>query len=278
MHSYLVQHPEICMTREKETHFFCWDATYEMGLRWYGAHFEHCGGEYIKVIGEATPDYMYLPKVPERIHRDIPGVKLIFVLRNPVDRAYSHYWHEVALGWETVSFEEAVKREKERIGSSPRARFHFSYLDRGRYSEHLKRFLEYIPKTQVSIVLYEELKDDKQRTLGRLFDWLGVDPEFEPADMSKKNVGGRPSIPVLQRIFRKWNPLIKELPYNRLNPGLSHSMGVALATLVTKINLKGRYPPMAIETRKGLSRHFDRYNRELGDLFDLPVDHWGPED
>ena len=109
LYHYLKEHPQICMSEKKEVHYF--DLNYHKSLQWYESHFKDCQNKKVKTIGEASPFYMYLREVPERIDETLPDVKLIFILRNPVDRAYSHYWHEVKLGVEYLPFEEAIKRE-----------------------------------------------------------------------------------------------------------------------------------------------------------------------
>lgn len=89
LYYYLKQHPDVFMSPKKEIDFFDVDKNFEKGLDWYERYFEGYTGQ--KAIGEASPLYMYLEKVPKRIAKVIPDVKLIFILRNPVDRAYSHY-------------------------------------------------------------------------------------------------------------------------------------------------------------------------------------------
>jgi len=135
------------MSEIKEVHFFCWDFIFNKGRIWYEKHFDSCRN--YKVVGEATPYYMYVPEVPERIYNMIPEAKLIFLLRDPVERAYSHYWHEVKTGWETLSFEEAIDIEDIRISKSELFKNHYSYLDRGKYAVQIERFLKFFPKSQI---------------------------------------------------------------------------------------------------------------------------------
>jgi hypothetical protein len=86
-------HPEICMSSRKELHFFEKPANYRMGIGWYTSHFSHCSEG--KVLGEITPAYLSSPDAPVLIHRHYPRVKIFACLRNPVERAYSHYRFEV---------------------------------------------------------------------------------------------------------------------------------------------------------------------------------------
>lgn len=156
---YLAQHPEIFMAN-KEIHFFDNDENYKKGIEGYEKFFDGWKGE--KAIGEKTPNYLYYEKAPERIYKLLPDVKLIFVLRNPVDRAYSHYRHNVRIGQETLSFEKAIEKEEERI-KNPRLKKIYSYKDRGKYIIQIKRYAEYFPKSQMLFLLAEDLKDDRKK-------------------------------------------------------------------------------------------------------------------
>jgi hypothetical protein len=260
------------MTRDKEAHFFCWDLLYDQGLEWYERQFEHCREG--RVVGEATPDYMYLPHVPERMARDVPGARLVFILRNPVDRAYSHYWHEVQLGWERLPFERAISGEASRIRRSAEERFHFSYVDRGEYAKHLARFMEHFPEERVHVMLFEDVRADLGGALAPLFAFLGVEVDFVPVREETRNVGGRPSFPALQWLARKGNPLLRQLPESKLETGLGHRVGMALANAVTRINVRKRYPPMTVSTRDSLRRHFEGPNAALEELVGVDVSGW----
>jgi hypothetical protein len=110
----LRQHPDVFMPEEKELNFFKSSAgNYQNGIEWYKQKFEGHDGE--SAVGEASPRYMAFEEVPRRVHEMNPNMRFIFVLRDHVDRAYSHYWHMLRQANETLSFEEAVDREADRI-------------------------------------------------------------------------------------------------------------------------------------------------------------------
>lgn len=138
-------------------------------------------GRYL--CGEATPYYLFHPAVPKRVHSLLPNAKFIIVLRNPVDRAYSHYQHSVARGQEACSFEEAIVREPERLRgeeekllrdeayvSNPHIRH--SYFSRGCYADQLRRWLKYYPIESFVIVGAEELSVDPQRVCDEITGFL----------------------------------------------------------------------------------------------------------
>jgi sulfotransferase family protein len=181
LYAYLRWHPQVTGPSFKEVSFF--DRHYARGERWYRAHLpiRRSG-----IVGEASPSYLFHPLAPERVARMLPRARLIALLRNPVDRAFSHYQHEVALGREELSFEDALAREDERMqGELERmlrdptyfshAWWNYTYASRGRYAEQLERWLDAFPREQLLVLFTEELAADTAGTYRRVLDFLGVD-------------------------------------------------------------------------------------------------------
>ncbi len=252
---YLKAHPQVYMAPTKEVHFF--DLNYEKGIDWYEKHFRSSNPEKYKAVGEASPFYMYLHEVPERIYRHLPEVKLIFILRNPVDRAYSHYWHEVRMGYEWLTFEEALEKEEERLSTGDLHNIrHFSYKDRGKYARQLRNFMKFFSRDQLLILMYDDLKGSPHQVLSRVFEFLGVDPALASELKFKKfNVGGAPRIWSLQRIRPK-------LP------------GKCLKFALDLINLRRGYPAMDQRTRRYLIEYFRPFNRELEEIVERDLSSW----
>jgi hypothetical protein len=138
---------------------------------------------YPMAVGEATPDYMFDPRVPARVAEVIPEVRLLVLLRNPIDRAYSHYWHQVRKGFEQLPFEAALDREITRAGQygeEPLGSFerhHHSYLARGLYAEQLQMWMNVFPRERFCIETSESLFQDSDRVVAKLFCFLGL-PEL----------------------------------------------------------------------------------------------------
>ena len=178
--AWLRHHPDVVIPAVKEVHFF--DQNYERGLGWYSEHFRRAGPD--QVPGEATPDYVYVPEAVRRIAADLPDVKLVFLLRDPVARAHSHYLHNTARTRETLGFEEAIDAEPERLArlSGPE-RARFAYVDRGRYLHQLKAVLELFPREQVMVQLFEDLRDRPRPTFAAIADFLGVDSGQVPEEV-----------------------------------------------------------------------------------------------
>jgi hypothetical protein len=181
LYAYLRWHPQITGPSFKEVSFF--DRHYVRGERWYRAHLpiRRSG-----LVGEASPSYLFHPLAPERVAGMLPRARLIALLRNPIDRAFSHYQHEVALGREQLSFEDALAHEDERMeGELERmlrdpayfsdAWWNYTYAARGRYAEQLERWLAAFPREQLLVLFTEELAADTPGTYRRVLDFLDVE-------------------------------------------------------------------------------------------------------
>lgn len=229
LYHYLTEHPHIVPAVRKEVHFF--DNYFEEGIIWYRAHFPSLLYKwYVKrlyqydiLTGEASPYYIIHPWAPWRISKILPHVKLIVLLRNPVDRAYSHYQHTIRLKKQTLSFEEAITRESEILAGereqmlqneqyySSKYRI-FSYLSRGIYVKYLKVWYRFFPSEQILILRSEDFYASPATSLKKVFTFLNL-PDRE---------------------------LQEYKPYNHIT-----------------------YPEMASKTRKQLIEYFQPYNQQL---------------
>jgi hypothetical protein len=166
LHYYLGLHPEISMSREKELSFFVEELNWDRGLAWYESRFS---GETTH-HGESSPAYTAYPQylgVPARMRAVVPEARLVYVVRDPVERLVSHYVHMVASGMESRPLEEAVKDPP---GNQ--------YLARSWYAMQLAQFLAHYPRSQILVVGAEELRDRRDATLGEIFRFLEVDDSF----------------------------------------------------------------------------------------------------
>jgi len=166
LHHYLNLHPEIAMSRPKELNFFVSELNWPLGRDWYAGHFDPSA----RIRGESSPHYTNRPSfngVPGRM-RELLGsdVRLVYVVRDPIDRMLSHYLHNVGGGYEDRSLVDAL--------SDPES----SYVARSRYFFQVEPYLEEFGDDRVQIVGREELKADRPGTMRRTFEFLGVDPNF----------------------------------------------------------------------------------------------------
>ena len=192
LYNYIAGHPSVAPAFKKEIHYF--DRNFHRGPRWYRGHFpltaykKYVGTFYRSelITGEATANYIFHPHAPRRIREARPQVKLIVLLRNPVDRAYSHYCKTVRKGNERLSFEEALRQEDKRL-SGERQRivsddtydcrdfFVYSYLTRGIYVDQIKVWSNIFPKDQILIVRSEDLFSNSSTTVHRVYRFLGLE-------------------------------------------------------------------------------------------------------
>jgi hypothetical protein len=169
LYEHIIRHPNVRSAFRKEVHYF--DRHYERGLAWYRAWFPVHG-----FTGEASPSYLFVPEIPERVVAILPRVKLIAILRNPIDRAYSAYNRNVRLRRETRPFSEA-------IAGGPT--LPFKYLERGRYAEQLECWFKYYEREQLLVLSAEKFFADAPSVLGEVFKFLGL-PSWD-GDETVKN-------------------------------------------------------------------------------------------
>jgi len=179
---YLREHPEVFIPREKELHFFDW--RWERGVSWYRERFAGAGTR--TAVGEATPMYMYYPDARERMASSVPEARLIAILRNPIDRAYSHYWFNRSLAIEDRPFADALAGEP--VHEPPGAERHnFMYVDMGRYARQLRAVCEFYPREALLVILFEDLVDRPEQTFSEVCRFLGVDHTRKPGLAGKPN-------------------------------------------------------------------------------------------
>lgn len=188
---YLRQHPGLFIPPAKELHFFDDETLHWQELQLlrpvYHAYFDAAPAG--SLWGEATPIYSYWWPAMARIWSYNPAMRLILCLRNPVERAFSHWSMETARHWDSASFPDAIASELERCRVAlPEQHRVFSYVSRGFYSEQLRRLWSFFPKTQTLILCQEQLLADPATTLHAVHRFLGVDP-LPPAQPLRANTG-----------------------------------------------------------------------------------------
>jgi hypothetical protein len=204
LHAYLQQHPDVYMSPVKEPNFFALDGrppnfpseriaravVYPQIWRledYVGLFVFHDGQ---RAVGESSSWYLNAPPAPRAIQSLVPDMRLIVVLREPVERAYSAFLMNRRIGLEPeVDFAAALARHDERQTGYD---YGLDYLTPGYYARHIERYLEFFPRDQLKIELFDDLLADEGATLGRLFGFIGVDPGFRPDTSCKHNSGEAP--------------------------------------------------------------------------------------
>ena len=217
----LGKHPDIQLPKRKELHFF--DENYARGADWYLRFFNKNDASVPVFTGEASPYYFFHPLVPARIYQTFPGINLILLLRNPVNRAYSQYHHMKRKGRISLSFEHCIRLEEDVLAGRKEAFYkeenhsdlmyrRFSFLTRSRYAEQLTEWYRYFDREQLLIIRSEDYFSDSGQTFQQVFRFLGL----SPAEIK-----------------------------------------------VTKQHHASDYPPMKPETREQLAAYFEPFNRQL---------------
>jgi len=201
LHEYLSYHPDVFMSKRKELNFFVSHQNWSKGLAWYESHFT----EVRKVVGESSPNYTrhpLFPGVPERMHALLPDAKLIYCVRDPVQRFISHYLHTYSLGRENRTLDRVLAT----LHATP-------YLLCSQYHYQLAQYLKYYPASQIKVVVLEELQHQPQETMQDVYTFLGVNPTYQDPRVRE------PSATMPSVAQRRRSPL-KNLMVKRKIPGV----------------------------------------------------------
>lgn len=266
LYFYLIQHPSIFMPKNKEPHFFAdrpegFRRLYS-SLESYLSIFADCPEG--AVTGEASTTYLPSPTAAHRIREVQPRARIIMVLRNPVDRAYSLYWYNRKMLWETLSFEEALAAENARLKGLQRLLY---YVESGMYYEQVMRYLQTFGNDAVKIYLFEDLQKDAAAVCRSIFQFLGVDPDF-PVDTSKVyNLGGEHRNKLLGRVLKGTFPgrsIVRRFVPRRLRLLRNDWMDSSLL----------KPPEMNPDTRAVLVERFRPDVERLQSLLNRDLSHW----
>lgn len=260
---YLIQHPSIFIPSIKEPHYFS---------EFYDAGAPHCATdeEYFALFdacppgaraGDASTSYLYSKSTARRIHEACPGARIMAVLRNPIDRAYSFYWYNRRNLVEDLSFEDALEAEPRRIAEGRHYRFH--YVTSGMYAVQVSRYLEAFGREAVQVHLFEDLRD-APGLCARIFAFLGVETDV-PIDTGRRfNPGGPVRSDALAHFLTRSFPRLRQL-----FPGVAREVKYRLMDLNVR-----RPDPMSRATRERLGETFRDDILRLQELIGRDLAHW----
>jgi len=178
LHGYLARHPQVRVATGKELQFF--SLHYGRGERWYRGHFPPAATG--RMSFEASPLYLFHPLAAARAAKTLPEGRFIALLRDPVERAWSHYLHTRSYGQEPLDFAAAVAAEESRLGT-PEGLRRYSYVSRGHYAEQLERWFAHVPRERLHVVRSEDLYADPAAAYAGILDFLGLEP-FTPDEFA----------------------------------------------------------------------------------------------
>lgn len=261
LYDILADHPEAALSEKKELDFFSYH--YENGYAWYEQQFPE--NPDAKAVGEISPSYFNEASVPERARLYSPNLRILLSLRDPVERALSQHRHLIRIG--SVSgpdfqFETA-------LADNP------SYIDQGRYATHLSHWLASFPKSQVHVVLMEDIRKNPEETARKVYEFLGVSPDHRSAALNEKS---NPSYVVRSRIMdaaiRRLRKAARQMGLSRIWQALGDS---GLRNFYRGVNRKSSdavVPPVQAETIGVLRARFSDEITRLEQLLGRDLASW----
>jgi hypothetical protein len=256
----MAEHPHICVSVLKEPNYFVLPASRRFGKMrrapsrsWYQSLFEHCGPELVR--GEGTTAYFYLPESAQMIRDAVPDVRLIFVLRDPAERAYSHYLHDLRVR-RLPPFEQMVREDH------PRLRH---YVDISTYSPHLARYYSLFPRENVLVLTTDDMRADPRAVAHQCYAFLGVDAGFVPSRLDAKlNTAAHTRSRLVALVFA-----VRPLPLPVLN-----RLWFPVAGLARRLNQTEIDASLPAEPRSLLAPRFAGEIEKLESMLQRSFDEW----
>lgn len=249
IHALAGAHPEIVASDPKEVDFFSY--FFDHGYRWYEGHFGGPGS----VGFESSPSYFHDPRAPGRVAAYKPGMKIIVLLRDPVERAYSNHLHEIIKGHiPACSFSDG-------LANNP------SYVEQGLYATHLGRWLDSFPRENLLCLIAEEIAADVNAAARRVYGFIGVDPDFRSGVLEeRRNESDRPRSALLRKTVRAGGDAMRQAGLEEMLINLKKLPVISTALRYNSVSLRDEVPPMTAEDTVRLR---DRFAREVADVADL---------
>ena len=240
----LKEHPEIYMPVHKELRFFNYN--YDEGIDSYSRNFDDAGER--NVIGEITPDYYRQQYALLRINEHIPDVKLIFILRNPIDRAFSQYQLYCGTEYKEMTFKETYIK-------------HSDLVDWGKYGEHLEFIYQHFPKDNVLVIEYDLLKGAPEEFLKQIFEFLNVSQDYKPTNLAKTY--NKVIYPRAQKILRNFGFqfIIESIKKSRIGDWIRNEQ-------------KNNKSDIAKQDFDYLVKSFSKDVKKLGSILNADFTHW----
>ncbi len=243
----LMQHPDIFLPGKKELHYF--DRHFARGLSFYEQEFADWSGE--TAIGEITPQYFHNRQVAPLIREQFPGIKLFVCLRNPIQRAYSHYWRLVAVSstGESENFEEVLKKNRE-------------VLEVGCYYDHLCRYFQNFDQKQILVLIFDDLETDPESFLSTIYRFLNVE-DRSASQLAQQRINAAASLQGLGRSKTLWQlyRILRKL-------GL-----YSIASKIERAN-RSELPQMKPATKDYLITCYQQQIENLESLIDRDLGSW----
>lgn len=270
LYHYLSEHPQVFMSEPKEVNFFSKAEIEAQGLYYQDFKVKDLSGyEKLfdgsldkKAIGEGSVSYLFYPKTPRKIKDAIPDVKIIILLRNPLERGYSHYLMDFRLGLVNLTYDEIVFKRKKHKNLDL---YYQQYVELGLYYEQVKRYLEIFGKTQVKIYFQEKLRTDSDKVIQDLYEYLEIDKSFLPNMSQEHNAYSMPKNSLIQKVYSSHT--IRRI-LSKIFPSS------AKERLLTAFFERVKKPELTPETKKHLLSIYEPDIKNLEGLLNCDLSRW----
>ena len=279
LYEILKQHPEIGVSSFKEPHFFDNNLNYSEDLSLYSkSYFSELSSK--RLIGEFTPTYFSHKECPRRIQQTLGNnLKFIIILRNPVDRAYSHYLHTKRDMFEEFTFLQALSLERERISSclsevNNNSYLKYSYIETGLYNKHLNNYLDYFHRDQFHIIIFEEFIHQRKKVIKDLLEFLEVDKNIEINLDIYSNQASEARSTIIKQIMKK-DFLLKRL-IKKMIPSLSMRQKIRNRIHASNNKVVKTTPLSENERKLCYSEYFKQDIELLEEKLSVKLENWKP--
>jgi len=267
----LAQHPNVCSHHTLEYPVFVIDQEYYLGYVENFRRYFYCANQNSLKIFAKSVSILDDKKAQRRLVEHNPNVKIVIVLRNPVDRAYSAYWYARRCGWEDmVDFPSALKADPARFNSDEIRIRNCAYINKGLYIKHIRNIMNYFSTEQVKIFLLEDIRNNPEKICKDIWAWCGLDDTFALKTVKKHNVSAAARSEIIANWLHSPNRIGKIL--RRILPS---SFVLKVKSLLIAANeIEYIPPPMDPQVRGELTAYYKPYNRQLGRLLGRDLNYW----
>ena len=275
IYDFLAKHPNVFVPEVKEIRYFCYDEFHQKGERYFDTYFSLAGES--RLWGIAYAHQLYFANTAKRVHDYNKNLKLIAVLRNPIERAYSAYWFARRNQLEPCdTFEEALGLEQRRKDGSFTEKAELTYLSHGHYYEQLSAYLGFFDKSQLHVIVTDDLKGKPARVYGDLLDFLGLpSATLESSVDFHSNTSGWPRFAVLHKFLVAGDAWYKKCFRAVICDNLRYRVRRNVLRPLIRHNIRPfKYPAISKETSARLQQYYAQHNAKLEELLGRDLSIW----
>ena len=276
LYDVLKQHKDVFLPSFKEPHFFDFNESWNKGVAWYqSSYYDKANHQY---VGDFTPTYLSSELAPGRIQEALGSqVKFVVILRNPIDRAYSHYLHSLRDQHENLSFSDALEQEEQRLHNyrnenDYNSMIRFAYQEQGMYSKQLTHYFKFFDRKQFYIVTFDDFVSKQEKVIKEICNFLGLKDQEGMQYVLQSNKSSEPRSIALKNIIKKPSTIKKIAKW--LVP--SFAIRQKLRNYVQSLNNKSidKKPISDIDRRNYYKRYFKQEIQSLENLLSINLTHW----